>query len=575
MILASIAIEIDEERQRREASAFEDLLTPIKEGRGHEVLENLLFFSPPTDFLLHVRQLRTQLKTQFNGLDEDLQISCLRFLADLSLGLGSFLPRWNLQNADRHREVALTDAQIAEEADRARDLAIELGNGASAVAGKLLSAWRALTVARLEAEKAHDAVGESERIVGKSIGEYLDNVRSELGTSNLRRVADLRVQGRTRTELGNDYAVFLQHAMYVGASFVTTNPVLAVLAWEAFPAHWDEVADRIIADNPGAGGGTLARLMTMEIVLDSMRRLRPIFLLTQGKSGYVCLQVNPRKHDDADYMVAYALSTYEEMRAKLDGGTPNVVFKLPGTKAGLEACSALTKKGIGCTITVNFGMFQHLPFAEAINEGQALVAYLVEMNGRLAYPVRDELLGKLNQLAAYGIDEADAREAAAWAGIAVLKRLQKLLTNRGFDLARVKPLVASLRIYEGNGYENLPSSYPDITEVLGTGIITVFPDIRRAFDQVPEIELRPQQVDEEISDEILEILSHSEIFRQAYFVANGDWGVEDDKRFRPSSELTLDDEAGTLAWAPVHNTLTQFIDSYDELVTRIRERKNS
>jgi hypothetical protein len=80
------------------------------------------------------------------------------------------------------------------------------------------------------------------------------------------------------------------------------------------------------------------------------------------------------------------------------------------------ACRALTSQSIGVNITVNFGMFQHLAFAEAIREGKALVSTITHMSGRLAFPVRDELLGKLDRLAKEGIDERQAHEAAAWSG---------------------------------------------------------------------------------------------------------------------------------------------------------------
>jgi hypothetical protein len=229
---------------------------------------------------------------------------------------------------------------------------------------------------------------------------------------------------------------------------------------------------------------------------------------------------------------------------------------------------------MGVTITVNFGLFQHLPFARAIHQGQSLFSCLVEMNGRLAYPVRDELLGKLDQLAAHGIDEVRAREAAAWSGVAVLKRLRRLLDEKDYDLRRVKPLVASLRIYRGDGYEGLPSAFPDITEVLGPGIISVFPNVRRAFDVQPEIELDPCRIEAPVPDHILEVLTHSEIFKQAYYVGDRDWMPDEDERFRPEYELTLKDEAGTAAWPPVHNTLTEFCNSYDTFVQRILELRD-
>jgi hypothetical protein len=155
------------------------------------------------------------------------------------------------------------------------------------------------------------------------------------------------------------------------------------------------------------------------------------------------------------------------------------------------------------------------------------------MNGRLAYPVRDELLAKAGVLASHGIDEGQIREAAAWAGVAVLKRLHRLLEECGTDPARIRPLVASLRIYEGEGYRALPSALPA---------------------------------------RILEILRHSELFKQAYWVADRYWMPEEDARFCPAHALTLEDETGVLEWAPVQHTLGQFIEHYDALIKRVRAR---
>jgi hypothetical protein len=39
-------------------------------------------------------------------------------------------------------------------------------------------------------------------------------------------------------------------------------------------------------------------------------------------------------------------------------------------------------------ITVSFGIFQELEFAEAIRGGRALVSTITHMSGRLAFPVR-------------------------------------------------------------------------------------------------------------------------------------------------------------------------------------------
>lgn len=571
-IVESIREAIGRERQRKESSARSDQMALVCEGQVQEALENLIFFTPPDDFLSFVAALSQGIKSNFNTVDQRTQVSYLRFLADLTLGLRSILPRWSLQSADRWGDSALTDGRVKTAADGVQALVVELATQAPAATERLLAQRRSQTTARFKAEDATDPLGEAKALVGDSVGAYLVNASAALSKSNLRRIAEMRFAGHTGTELSNDYAAFLQHALYVGASFATTNPPLVDMAWQAEPERWNPVVDGIISENAQADPVTLSKLVTLEVVLANMRLLRPIFLLTTGQMGCVCLQVNPNMHGDATVMISDALFFYEQLRIKLGDGVPNVVFKLPGTRAGLTACRELTERGIGVTITVDFGMFQHIPFAEAIREGQAIFSCIVEMNGRLAYPVRDELLTKLDELAALGVDEAMTREAAAWAGVAVVKRLHRLLIERGYDLGQAKPLIASLRIYEGSEHEGLPSAFPDVTEVLGTSLISVFPNIRRAFDAVSEMALRPQQVNSIVPDKALDILTHSEIFKQAYYVANRDWVPEEDDRFQPMYELTLEDEDGTASWAPVHDTLTGFIDSYDKFVERILER---
>jgi transaldolase len=281
--------------------------------------------------------------------------------------------------------------------------------------------------------------------------------------------------------------------------------------------------------------------------------------------GCVCFQVDPNKHADAGAMVADALSFYEALGARLEGGVPNVVFKLPGTLAGLKACRELTNRGIGATITVNFGMFQHIPFARAIHEGQAIFACLVEMSGRLAYPVRDELLGKLERLARLGIDEAGARQAAAWAGVLVAKRLYRMLQESGIQQSRCKILIASLRIYTGEAYAGLPGAFPDITEVTGAALLSVFPNVRHAFEHA-DAELRPVQIEAAPPQGILEALAHSEIFKQAYYLPG-------DERLKPDRALSLEDEDAVFNWSPVHSTLVEFMNSYNALVQRLAKRK--
>ena len=568
----SLRQEILDERRTRTGLPAGDLLQAIREGATSQAIDELLFFTPPQEFASAVESLGADLLEGLATIPAEECSNRLAFATDLATRLASFVPRWNLLDAGRHGRSALTSQAVEGWGHKAKDLAIRIADARPDVARPMLAERKAEASVRFKAEAVPDPAAAAQGWAGGSLAEHLAAYRRAVDSSNLRRIAELRAQGQTRSEVSNDYAAFLPYALHIGASFVTCNPPLVDIAWQADPPRWNAVADRILNANPAADGDELARHMTLEVVLSNMHLLRPIFLLTAGETGCVSLQVNPKRHDDAASMIQDATSIYEELRRRLGGGVPNVVFKLPATRAGLAACMALTGQGIGVNITVNFALFQHLRFADEIQRGQAIFSVLSHMSGRLAFPVRDELLGKLSDLTRHGIDEAQAREAAAWSGIIVLKRLHTLLEGRGYDLARVKPLIASMRVYEGDAYRGLPSPIPDISEAVGTGILTVFPNVRRAYDRLAGLPIDGRQIDAPAPERMLPTLAHSEIFRQAYFLNVPGWG-EDGAEMAPAHPLDLDDEAATADWLPVRNTLNEFCKAYDVFVERIEGRR--
>ena len=357
------------------------------------------------------------------------------------------------------------------------------------------------------------------------MGEVTAEVAS-IESSNLRKISELTDDGKISNRLGHDAATGLTWGLRRGAVLVTTNPVMVNAVRKEHPATWDPVRDALKADHPGATPEQRASLMTMNVVLEGCRDLRPIWRATDGDYGYVCLQINPRANDDAGLMVEEAQDLFRRLTGEL-GGTPNVRFKIPGTRAGLDAVRRLTQAGIGVTVTVNASVDQQRAFAEIIEEGSAPLSFLVLMMGRLDDPVRDELV-------AAGLH--DATELSRWASVAVLRRSYRLLfEEHGYRRSAI--LAASMR-----GPWNIDGA---IVEGPSQVFITCFPDKAREYDAIE----RPvaSHVHDALPEGIEERLSRSETFREAYGV--GALPVEAFGSF-----------------VPVVNTLEQFSQNYDEFV---------
>lgn len=430
------------------------------------------------------------------------------------------------------------------------------------------------TISRFKAEgltEEADVYNEVDLLIGGSITNFIKNTIQEIGKSNLLKIAKARSVGICDTEIGNDYAAFLQYVIWLGGSFVTTNPVLVKLAWDINPGYWNLVIDKLIKSHyshedltkllhmPEDKGNKaleeINSLITMAVVEENCKLLRDIFLVTEGNNGYVSLQINPKNHSNGEEMVTEALKLYKKLQEKLSG-VPNVVFKLPATAGGKYAAQKLTSQGIGVNITVNFSAFLSLNMGEVLKEGIALVSYISVMNGRLAFPVRDELKEK-------GIEGGES--AARMAGVEVARKAYRRLytsdNGKGLciDKKQVKLLIASLRIYD--------DWIPDISELWGSPVITIFPDIRRVFDKKNR-SFEPDSILNSTPEKILGVLFESEIFRQAW------WMPGDLESLKPKDELSLQpyDSLKLEKWEPVAKTLGQFVSFYDQMREMVRER---
>jgi hypothetical protein len=441
----------------------------------------LLYATPPARYCEEAREWRDGAMTEA--------------VAEQAMDVGSVLGDWWLTNRGIHGDAALAREELAEDCAEAARLLRERGR--------------------------------------EDLAEAVEGEVASVAASNLARLTRMTLAGETNTYWGNDYASHLEQAMRRGACLVTTNPVLVNVARKEDPDHWTPVRDRLRAEHPGYGPAELAYAITIEVVVANARLLRPLWELTSGRIGYVSLQLSPKQAGDAEAMVREARWVWERLGAEL-GGTPNTVFKLPATRAGLDACCAVTAEGMGVNITVNFALPQQIAFAGAIEaHSTAPVSFRTQMDGRLDDPVGDEL-------AAAGVD--DWQEVKTWCTTAIRQREYRLLSQGpregGLGLRKAYPLPAS-----GRGPWNILRSVNDGPVPL---FITIFPDRQAEFD-AERREIDPRGMWTPLPDGHLEKLRRSRLFRMAY---------------EPDGMAVADFDT----FLPVVRTLEQFAQGYDEMV---------
>jgi transaldolase len=145
-----------------------------------------------------------------------------------------------------------------------------------------------------------------------------------------------------------------------GVSGVTSNPSI----FEKAIAESYDYDDAIHALTlKGKTSDEIYQSLTVEDIQNVADLLRPRYDQTDGRDGFVSLEVNPKlAHDSA--------STISEARRLWSlVNRPNVMIKVPATLEGLPAIRQLISEGINVNITLLFGLPRYREVAEAYIAG--------------------------------------------------------------------------------------------------------------------------------------------------------------------------------------------------------------
>src|SRR5579862_8449320 len=151
-----------------------------------------------------------------------------------------------------------------------------------------------------------------------------------------------------------------------GLRGVTSNPSI----FEKAIGHGDDYDDLIAAaqQNGDLDPGALFEELAIRDIQEGADLLRPVYHQTQGRDGFISLEVSP-------YLAMKTHETIEEARRLWrEVGRDNLMVKVPGTKAGLPAIRTLIGEGINVNVTLLFSQQVYAEVAEAYLAG--LEAYV-------------------------------------------------------------------------------------------------------------------------------------------------------------------------------------------------------
>ena len=129
-----------------------------------------------------------------------------------------------------------------------------------------------------------------------------------------------------------------------GLAGITSNPSIFEKAIGETGTYDSEIA-RMVGEN-GASVSTIYERLTTADIAASADMLRPLYDRTEGRDGFVSLEVSP-------YLAADTAGTIEEARRLwATVARPNIFIKVPATKPGIPAIHQLLAEGLNINITL-------------------------------------------------------------------------------------------------------------------------------------------------------------------------------------------------------------------------------
>ena len=337
----------------------------------------------------------------------------------------------------------------------------------------------------------------------------------------------------TPTEFWNDSCAIdeMTYAIANGAVGATTNPVIVAAVLKKEFTKWEPRIREIIATRRSCTEEDVAWAIIEDMGAKGAELLMETFKESKGKKGRLSIQANPKYFRDPQKMVEQAL--------RLNALAPNLNIKIPATRAGIEAIEQLTYLGVSTNATVCFTVAQAISVAEATEKA----LHRREKEGKKVdemSPMCAIMAGRLDDWLKKVADKKGIITNPGnleWAGVAVVKKAYVLYKERGY---RTRLLVAAYR------------NHMQWSEFIGGELSMTIPYEWQVRFNASDVAVKARMATP-VNSEIVDELSRKfPDFRNAY----------------AEKGLSIDDFDN---FGATRRTLRQFLKSYDDLVSLIRD----
>jgi transaldolase len=242
-----------------------------------------------------------------------------------------------------------------------------------------------------------------------------------------------------------------------GVRGVTSNPAIFEKAIAGSTDYDDGMAQLAKTDKSTL---EIYENLALEDIARAAEILNPVYERTNGRDGFVSLEVSPELANDTEKTVAEARRLFGTLCQ------PNVMIKVPATAAGIPAIEELIAAGINVNVTLIFGIENYKAVAQAYIAGAEKLACTGPIV-KAGLPVE-----RIASVASFFVSRVDSA-------------VDKILEKKGHNELKGKAAIANakvayeayLEIFRNPDWQKLSAKGAGVQRVLWASTSTKNPDL--------------------------------------------------------------------------------------------------